>query len=109
MELDLFSIIVIVVVALVGCYALYVQIKTKRKGIEAEAVVTGVSESWERVDEHDELCYSYTVQYENFEGTPVTAALGGMSNSNKHLNVGDRIMIKYLKERQDYPVLVKKL
>lgn len=109
MKLDLFAIIIIAAVVLVGGYALFVQIKIKRKGIETEAVVTNVTETWERIDEHDTLCFDYTVEYCNFEGKTVTAALGGLSDANKHLHVGDRIMVKYLKEKQDYPILVKKL
>ena len=65
-------------------------------------------ESWERIDDHDTLCYNYTVEYINFEGETVTAAFGGMSNMNKNLNVGDRITIKYLKDKQDYPIMVKR-
>ena len=106
MKLDMFSIIIIAIVVLVGGYAAYVQIRTRRKGIETEAVVTNVKESWERIDDHDTLCFTYTVEYINFEGETVTAALGGMSNANRHLNVGDRIKIKYLKEKQDYPIMV---
>ena len=109
MHLDLFSIIIIVFVVLVGGYAAYIQIKTKKNGIEAEAVVTDVTESWERNGDSDSLCYSYTVEYKNSEGKTVTAALGSMSNMKKDLDVGDRIVVKYLKDRQDYPVLVKKL
>lgn len=108
MKLDLFSIIIIVIVVLVGGYATYIQIKTKRKGIETEDVVTNVKESWERIDDYDTLCYNYTVEYINFDGETVTAALGGMSNMNKNLNVGDRITIKYLKDKQDYPIMVKR-
>lgn len=109
MKLDLFAIIVIAAVVLVGGYALFVQIKTRMKGIETEAVVTNVTETWERIDDHDTLCFNYTVEYCNFEGKTVTTALGGLSDANKHLQVGDRIVIKYLKEKQEYPILVKKL
>ncbi len=58
MKLDLFSIIVIAAVALVGGYAVYIQIRTKRSGIEAEAVVTDVRERWERTGDTDSLCYT---------------------------------------------------
>ncbi|MCR5135116.1 MAG: hypothetical protein K6B12_05700 [Clostridiales bacterium] len=109
MKLDLFAVIIIAVVVLVGGYALYIQIKTKRKGIETEAEIINVTERWDRTDDFDTLCYDYTVEYTNDEGKTITAALGGMSDANKHLQAGDRIVIKYLKEKQEYPLLVKKL
>ena len=109
MQLNLFSIIVIAIVVLVGAYAIYIHIKTKKQGLEAEAVVTGVQESWERTGDADHLCYTYTVEYENFAGQKVTAALGGLSDGKKDLHQGDRILVKYLKEKQDYPIMVKKL
>ena len=107
MKFDLFSIIIIVVVVLVGGYAAYIQIKTKRYGIETDAVVTNVRESWDNDDESGSLCYTYTIEYQNYEGITITAALGGMSDKIRNLAVGDRIRIKYLKNKQDYPILVK--
>ena len=109
MKLDLFGIIIIAAVVLVGGYALYIQIKTKRNGIETEAVVTNVTETWDRTDDFDTLSYDYTIEYTNYEGKTVTAALGGLSATNKHLDIGDRIVIKYLKEKQEYPIMVKRL
>ena len=109
MELNAFTVIIIAVVVLVGGYAVYIQIKTKRKGIETEATVTGIKESWERIGDADSLCYTYVVEYKNYEGRTVTAALGGLSDTKKDLLEGDRILIRYLKEKQDYPILVRKL
>ncbi len=109
MQLDLFSIIVIALVVLVGAYAIYIHIKTKKQGLEAEAVVTGIRESWDRTGDVDSLSYTYTVEYENFAGQTVTAALGGLSDGKKDLREGDRILVKYLKEKQDYPIMIKKL
>lgn len=82
--------------------------QNQKKGIETVAVVTNIEESWESVGEADSLCYTYTVEYKNYEGKMITAALGGMSDTNKKLSTGDRIMIKYLEDKQDYPILVKK-
>ncbi len=109
MKLDLFAIIIIAAVVLVGGYALYIQIKTRMKGIETEAVVTNVTETWDRTDDFDTLSYNYTVEYTNEEGETITTGLGGLSDMNKHLQVGDRIVVKYLKNKQEYPILVKKL
>ena len=109
MQLDLFSVVIVALVVLVGGYALFIQLKTKKKGIEAEAVITAVREDWERLGESDSLRYTYTVEYENFAGQKVTAALGGLSDGKKDLREGDRILVRYLKEKQDYPIMVKKL
>lgn len=103
------SILIIAVVALAGGYAAYLQIKIKRHGVEADAVVINVKENWERIGDSDSLCYTYIVEYKNCDGTMITAALGGMSNTNKKLHAGDRIRIKYLKDKQDYPIWVKRL
>ena len=109
MKPDLFCVIVIAIVVLVGAYAVYIQIRTIRKGIETEAVVVGVRKTWDCTGDADFLSYTYTVEYRNFEGRTVTAALGGLTDSNKNLSEGDRIVIKYLKEKQDYQILVKKV
>ena len=107
MKLDLFAVIIITIVAVLAVYAVYIQIKTKKSGYEAEAVVVDVAESWDRTGDDYFLEYKYTVEYTNYEGQTVTAALGGLTRSNKHLEVGDRIKIKYLKNKQEYPIMVK--
>ena len=110
MKLDWFSIVIVAFVAAVGGYAAYIQIRARRNGIETVAVVTGVKEEWERTAEDiDSIGYTYTVEYKNFDGVTVAAALGGLSNAKKDLREGDRIVIRYLKDRQDYPIMVRKL
>ena len=108
MELSPFAIIVIAFVVIVGIYTLYLRIKTRKQGIETEAVVTDVVEQWERSGDSDTLCYYYTVEYKNYEGETVTARLGRISNTKTDLNVGDCIMIRYLKDKQGYPVMSRK-
>ena len=108
MQLDLFSIIVIAVVALVGVYAVYIQIKTRKNGIETEAVIINVKETWDDDGDSHSLSYKYTVEYTNFEGKKVAAALGRMTNSDLKLGEGDRVTIKYLKDKQDYQILAEK-
>ena len=109
MELSPFAIIVIAFVAIVGIYTAFLRIRTKRNGIETEAVVTDITEQWERTGDSDSLSYYYTVEYKNYEGQTVTARLGRISNTKTDLNIGDRIVIRYLKDKQGYPVLVNKL
>ena len=99
--------IIIAVVAVVGLYAAYIQIKTKRQGIEVQAQVVNVSEEWENDGDTHSLVYKYTVQYRTIDGETVTTGLGGMSNSNKHLQVGDIITVRYLPEKQNYPIMVR--
>ena len=89
MKFDLFSIVVLIIVALGGSYAVYIQIKTKRTGIETEATVTDVRTEWERTGDDDFLSYYYTVEYLNYEGNKVTAVLGGLTSSSKDLEVGE--------------------
>ena len=109
MELSPFAIIVIAFVVIVGIYTLFLRIKTKKQGVETEAVVTDVTEQWERTGDTDSLCYYYTVEYKNYEGKTVAARLGRVSNTKTDLEVGDYIMIRYLKDKQGYPVMVRKL
>ena len=109
MKFDLFSIIIIIIVAIVGSYAIYIQIKTKRIGIETDATVTDVKKEWERTGDDDFLSYYYTIEYVNYEGKKVSAVLGGLTNSSKNLDVGDHIRVKYLKNKQDYPIMIKKI
>ena len=109
MELSPFAIIVIAFVAVVGIYTVFIRIRTKRNGIEAEAVVTDITEQWERTGDTDSLSYYYIVEYKNYEGKIVTARLGRISNTKTDLNIGDRIMIRYLKDKQGYPILVNRL
>ncbi len=109
MQLDWFSIIILTAVVLVGGYAIVIQILTKKKGIETEAVVTNVRESWDHHGEHATLSYTYSVEFRNEDGETVVTALGGLSDAKKDLEVGDRIVIKYLKDKQEYPIMVRKL
>ena len=109
MKFDLFSIIIIAIVVLAACYTAYLRIKTKKNGIETEAVVTDVEETWERSGDSDTLCYYYIVEYKNYEGKTVTARLGRVSNTKTDLSIGDCILIRYLKDKQGYPVMVKRL
>ena len=109
MQFDLFSIIIISLVAVAGIHTAYMQIRTRMKGIETEAVITDVRESWERTGDTDSLCFTYTVMYTNSEGRPVTAELQTVSSADKDLYEGDRILIRYTEDRQDYPVMIRRL
>ena len=101
--------IVIGFVAIVGIYTAYLQIRTRKSGIETEATVVDVREKWVREGDGDSLEYTYVVSYKNREGEKVEAALATVSNGKKNLEIGDRITVRYLPERQDYPVMTGRL
>ena len=106
---NIFWYIVMGLVAVVGLYAAYIQIRIKRSGIEAEAEVIDVREEWDVASEPHTLKYTYVVAYRNAQGEQVTAALGGLSDSKKDLETGDRILVRYLPDKQEYPIMTKKL
>ena len=92
-----------------GIWAFVVSKKVKKEGIETDAVVsrielhewTGGADAWE----HSSFTEEYYITYENLDGQAVEALL---SNPGDHIfKEGDKIKIKYLPSRQEYPVLVK--
>ena len=102
----MFWYIIIALVAIAGVYALYIEIKTKRQGIETVATVTGVSKEWSVGGNDPDLEYKYYIEYINKNGEKVETVLGGMTTGNKHLEEGDRIRVRYLPEKQEYPIMV---
>ena len=80
-------------------------LKVKRNGIEAEAYVS-------RIEEHETIdsdgmpmrTDDVYVVYRTQEGRQVEASL---SNQGRRIDVGDRILIKYLPGREEYAVRVR--
>ena len=103
----LIIIIVGAVIVLAGCLGIHVRML--RKGIRTEAVVVKVVGRWERVGIGSEwrfgLQYHYTVRFRDREGGTVTAELEGLflATGMRRFCCGDRVMIRYLKEKQDRP------
>ena len=103
MQIDSFSLIIILFVA--GSFLLtFIKIiRVKLTGVEADAVVT-------RLEEHDvsdadgipREYYDVYVRYQTKEGNTVTASL---ANSDDSLCVGDWVRIKYIPGKDNYPVL----
>ena len=103
-------IVILAVFAIGGIWAFAVSKKVKKEGIETEAVVSrveihewtgGTGDTWAQNNVTEE----YYITYTNQEGQTVEAMLTNpVSNTFKK---GDRIKIKYLPGRQDYPVLVE--
>ena len=103
-------IIVLAAFAIGGIWAFVVTKKVKTEGFETDAVVSrvelhewsgGTGDLWAQ----DSVTEEYYITYANQEGKTVEAML---SNPGDHtFKAGDRIIIRYLPDRQDYPVLVK--
>ena len=102
--------IILAAFAIGGIWAFVVSKKVKEKGIETNAVVSrvelhewsgGTGDTWAGND----ITEDYYITYTNQEGQSVEALL---TNPGDHtFKVGDRIRIKYLPDRQDYPVMLE--
>ena len=96
--------------AIGGIWAFVVSKKVKKEGIETDAVISrvelhewsgGTGETWAGNSVTEEYYITFTDQ----EGR---AAESLLSNPGKHtFKEGDKVRIKYLPDRPDYPVLVK--
>ena len=109
----MFEIIFILILAafvIGGIWAFVVTKKTKKEGIETDALVSRVElHEWSGgigdVGTQDTISEDYYITYANQKGQTVEALL---SNPGDHkFKEGDKIRIKYLPNRQDYPVLAK--
>ena len=93
-----------------GIWAFVVTKKVKKEGIETDELVSRVElHEWGEgigdAGSSSNVSEEYYITYTNQEGRAVEALL---SNPGDHVfKEGDRIRIKYLPDRQDYPVLVK--
>ena len=104
--------IVLLLFAAGGIWAFVVTRKAKKEGIETDAVVTRVElHEWTN-DTGDMIGPStyteeYYITYTNTDGQKVEAML---TNEGKNtFKEGDRMKIRYLPDRQDYPVFIEKL
>ena len=105
---EIVFIILLAAFAAGGIWAFIVSKKVKEEGFETEAVISRVElhewsggpDAWD----HGSVTEEYYITYTNQEGETVEAML---SNPGDHtFKAGDRIRIRYLPDRQDYPVLV---
>ena len=86
---EIIFLVVLAAFAIGGIWAYVVSKKVKEEGIETDAVVS-------RIELHE---------YTNQEGKTVEAML---SNPGDHkFEEGDRLRIKYLPDKQEYPVMVE--
>lgn len=108
--MGVFEIILIAFGVLIGIGAIWAFLfsrRVKKDGIDAQATVSRIEVS-ESLDADGTVSRTETVwiTYRNLNGETVEAML---SNPKKGLQESSRILIRYLPERQDYPVLVKVL
>lgn len=81
--------------------------KVKKEGVETEAVVSRIEEhEWvgDAVDP-DRITVCYYITYTNQEGQAVEALLSNPKGLS--FDIGSRMKIKYLPDRQEYPVLTE--
>lgn len=100
-------IILLVLFAIGGIWSFVVSKKVKEEGIETEAVISRVETvEWHNADwPENNFTEEYYITYINQKGQTAEALL---SNPGSHrLKKGDKIIIKYLPDKQDYPVLIK--
>ena len=95
-----------------GIWAFFVTRKVKNDGIETFAVVSRIEEHVWSGDVSDAaypntVTEVYYITYTNQDGQTVEALLSNPGDLK--LEVGSRMKIKYLPDRQDYPVMVGEL
>ena len=94
--------------ALGGLWAFVVSKKVKNEGIEADAVVSRIERrEWSggAGEAYNSITEDYYITYTDQQGQATESLL---SNPGSHtFKEGDRIRIKYLPDRKDYPVLVE--
>jgi len=90
-----------------GIWAFVVSKKVKKEGIETDAVVSRVElREWGDLEAHNSITEEYYITYRNQDGQDVEAMLTNPGNHT--FKEGDTIKVKYLPDRQDYPVMVAK-
>ena len=106
------TIFVILLVAFAACaiWAFFVSRKIKKEGIETDATVSRVgSHEWSGgagdIGTQDTVTEEYYITYVDQEGRAVEALL---SNPGDHtFKEGDKVKIKYLPDKPEYPVLLE--
>ena len=110
----MFEIIIIAILALFalgGIWAFVVSRKVKKEGIETDAVVSRIelhesgntTEAWE----HSNVSEEYYITYTDQDGQSVEAML--IDHGSRTFQIGDRVRIKYLPDRKDYPIFISTL
>jgi hypothetical protein len=104
--MDPFAIIILGVVAGVAVFmACKIRI-TKKNGIEAEAVVSNVTEETTMDSDGSNTSYTYYVRYTGADGEEREAKITNVG-FKKGPEIGDRIRIKYLPEKPNAAVWIR--
>ena len=106
---EIIFIMLLAAFAIGGIWAFVVSKKVKEDGIETDAVVSRIElqewNGWSGDVWAEDSMKVYYINYTNQNGQIVEAML---SNPGKHsFKEEDKIKIKYLPDRQEYPVMVK--
>ena len=106
---EIIFLVVLAAFAIGGIWAYVVSKKVKEEEIETDAVVSRIElHEWGGGDEEPwtpSITEDYYITYTNQEGKTVEAML---SNPGDHkFEEGDRLRIKYLPDKQEYPVMVE--
>ena len=104
--MNAFAIVVIVFVAAVALVVGYRILYTKKNGIEAEATVTRIEEDCQADSDGISTTYNYYVRYTSAEGESHEALI--TNPGFKKLKVGECIRIKYLPQKPNAAVWLKK-
>jgi len=104
MQTDIFSLVIIAVVAGSFLYAGYNIWRTKKNGIETDAFVTRIEER--ETHDSDGVTYydDYYVRYQDQEGRTTEATIS--NPKRKGLAPGARIRIRYLPEKPNSVVYI---
>ena len=104
MQIDTFSLVIIVVVAGSFLYSGYNIWRTKKNGIETDAFVTRIEER--ESHDSDGVTYydDYYVRYQDQEGRTIEATIS--NPKRKGLVLGARIRIRYLPEKPNSVVYI---
>ena len=105
---EIIFIMLLAAFAIGGIWAFVVSKKVKEGGIETDAVVSRIElqewNGWSGDVWAEDSMKVYYINYTNQDGQIVEAML---SNPGKRsFKEGDKIKIKYLPDRQEYPVMV---
>ena len=104
MRFDTETIVAIIIIGIPLLIIIYRIFYTRMKGIEAEAVVTDLDESYSTDADGDTFIHTHVyVRYRTQDGRRVE---GELANPRNYMNIGDWVTIKYLPGREDNPVLV---
>ena len=77
----------------------------RMRGVEAEAVVSRIEETKRAADGADYYRRYFYAYFDGQDGRPIEARL---LNPGKSLLVGDRLVVKYLDDKNDCAVIVQR-